>query len=136
MQRVYAEAIPEPRLGRGFLECGLCPWLNSFLAKIFQRGHNFLVTDSHLAFCQRCSVCSFHLPGYLVICLLCGFSNRLSVPHEFVPVDIATFVNGHLLLSFLLPLMVFYPLVNFSNHAIEIEQVKTRTLYPVQHLLD
>jgi hypothetical protein len=50
---------------------------------------------------------SFQLPGYLVIPLLGGLPYQLSLPHEFVPVDLTSFVNHRLfLLSLGFPFLV------------------------------
>src|SRR5271166_6662028 len=46
----------------------------------------------------------FHLACHLVIPLLCGFANQITLPHELVPVDITTFVDAHFVPPFFLPL--------------------------------
>jgi len=45
----------------------------------------------------------FHLTGYLVITLLCGFADCLGLPNEFVPVNTPALVD-HFTPPFFLPL--------------------------------
>jgi hypothetical protein len=49
----------------------------------------------------------FHIARYPVVSLFRGFTDELSVPHEFVPVEFASFKNGH---CFSFPLFILIEL--------------------------
>src|SRR5579859_1760203 len=95
-ESLQSEAVPKPCLRGWLLKRGLCPGFDSVLAKLLQCRDRFLFTDSDKPLCQRSTVGRFHIASYFVVSLSRGFTDDLSVPHEFVRVEFSSFENGHL----------------------------------------
>src|SRR5438309_4754134 len=83
-----------------------------------------LLPYATLAFCQRCAMCCLHLAGHFVILLLRGFAHELACPHEFVPVDFGSFVDGHLCTPMLPNLS--NPTIDRAGNLIETQRVVSR----------
>src|SRR5207249_3587508 len=92
-QTADASAIPEPIVFARFLEARLCPRLETSVAKLFEGRDRFLLANSNLALCERNAVRGFHLARNFVVALFRGFANRLTVPHELVPVDFSALID-------------------------------------------
>src|SRR5271157_3218456 len=83
--------------------------LQPLLAESGKLGSGFLIADADLALGQRGSVCGLHLARNLVVALFAGLPDQFALPHELVPVNVATLVDAHFVPPFFLPLPLGRP---------------------------
>jgi hypothetical protein len=67
--------------------------LEIVLKKTAQRWRRLPFSNSNEALGKPGAVGGFNLASDLIVALFCGFANQFSVPHEFVPVDVAAFIE-------------------------------------------